>query len=57
MMNSTHEVKTIKKANEWADNVTELDLPLKIHQNTCSACGRLNYMTESNTGFIIRKFN
>lgn len=57
MLESTHEVKTLKKANEWARDVSEHEMPLKIHQNKCNSCGRLSYLTENNAGFIIRRFN
>ena len=56
MTESTHEVKTLKKATEWGKEVKESELPLKIHQNKC-VCGRLNYMVENNAGFIIKRFN
>lgn len=57
MSESTHEVKTLKKAIEWGKNVKESELPLKIHQNKCEGCGRLSYLAENNAGFIIRRFN
>ena len=57
MSESTHEIKTLAKAREWASDATNDDLPLKIHQNKCSACGRLNHKAESNKNVIINKFN
>jgi len=32
MTESTHEVKTIKKALEWCGHVTELHLPISVNQ-------------------------
>lgn len=58
MTPSTHGVKSLKKAKEWAArDVEESELPLQIHQNRCNACGRLSYIAANSKGEAIRRFN
>ena len=37
---STHEVKTLGKAQEWDSTVTPGDLPIRVQQDRCPGCGR-----------------
>ncbi len=37
---TSHEVKSLKVAQEWEESITEGDLPVKIDNNICPACGR-----------------
>ena len=57
MSESTHEVKTLKKAIEWCKDAKESDLPLTINQNKCGGCGRLHFQVANNEYSIIRVFN
>lgn len=38
--NSTHEVKTLKVAQEWLAQVEDKDLPLTVDNHICVGCGR-----------------
>lgn len=35
-----HQVKGLKKAQEWYGKITLLDLPITVEQQTCISCGR-----------------
>lgn len=42
-INQVHEVKTMAKAMQWTKG-TPADLPIKVDQDLCPACGRLEAM-------------
>lgn len=46
---STHTVKTLEKANEWGKGrIVPSQLPVKVSQDKCGACGRLHVMVYDN---------
>lgn len=57
--NSSHEVKTEKKANECAEGYfnKELDLPLEIESYNCNGCTRFAYKVINVNGNILKRFN
>ena len=56
MSYSQHEVKTLKKAEEYFIDVDGRDLPLLISKHTCSACSRVAGKVFSNYGKLLTKF-
>ena len=50
---TTHEVKTIKMAKEWAEVATESDLPVTIESFECRSCGRFGFKMYSSSGELI----
>ena len=55
MSESTHTVKTKKKANEWLDyEVESNELPISINSLTCKGCGRMTYTITDFNGKIIK---
>jgi hypothetical protein len=42
--NLEHEVKSLKKAQEWAAHITKADLPIRVWRVACPACGREQVM-------------
>jgi len=45
---STHIVKTLKGAREWDDSCEETDLPIRIDQDKCAGCGRVEWIAWRN---------
>jgi hypothetical protein len=58
MRSSEHSIKSINKANEWANGLyQEKDLPLHVAQQVCISCGRLGYKITNVNGELIKSFN
>ena len=45
---SSHIVKTLNGAVEWDSTIDEKDLPVRVHQVTCTACKRCEWSIEKN---------
>ncbi len=50
---STHEVKTLEKAKEWHEGVTDKDLPITVQQFTASN-GRVMVKVFASCGSMIK---
>ena len=58
LKSSEHSIKSINKANEWAQGLyQEKDLPLYVAQLVCDSCGRLGYKIKNSKGELIKRFN
>jgi ribosomal protein S27AE len=55
LTSSSHEVKTIKKAQEWATYAQEHDLPLRVEQDSCPRCGRNMWLARNKAGIMLEK--
>lgn len=50
-----HEVKTLKKAQEWYPLVEESNLPILVDQDFCPACGRAMATIEFASGTTVKR--
>ena len=58
MKSSEHSIKSVNKANEWAEGLyQQKDLPLHVAQQTCASCGRLGYKVTNSKGELVKRFN
>lgn len=48
LFDSQHPVKTLKKALEWDPTLTAADLPIRVFQRKCAACGRMDRKVRKN---------
>ena len=52
---SEHEVLTTTGANKWIANIDDSNLPIRVEQSVCGACGRQMTTIRSNEGYVILK--
>jgi hypothetical protein len=53
VVNSQHEVKTMKCALEWSDRVNEASLPVIIDSFECKSCTRFGFKVTGQGGNLI----
>jgi len=48
LIDSDHQVKTLRKALEWDPTLTATDLPIRVFTRRCGACGRMDRKVRKN---------